>query len=80
MANNKNFSQDLLSTLSKAVEDRIYGSVEVYFEDGKITQITQRTIKKLTQKVKEKTSAPSQSKKPLKADKSSLNILTAKSF
>jgi hypothetical protein len=50
MTNGHNkFSQDLLKILLKAAENKIYGSVEVYFEAGKVTQITQRIIKKVTQ-------------------------------
>lgn len=43
-------SQELASILSKAVDNKIYGSVEIYFEDGEITQITQRIIKKVNRK------------------------------
>lgn len=42
------FSQELIKILSKASESKIYGSVEVFFEAGQITQITQRIINKLT--------------------------------
>jgi hypothetical protein len=49
MTNGHNkFSQDLIKILLKAAENKIYGSVEVYFEGGKVTQITQRIIKKVT--------------------------------
>ena len=44
----KEFSDDLANILNKAVKDKIYGSVEIYFEAGTITQITQRTIKKVS--------------------------------
>lgn len=43
----KEFSDDLVNILNKAIKDKIYGSVEIYFEAGIITQITQRTIKKV---------------------------------
>ncbi len=38
---------DLLSILSRAMDSKIYGSIEVYLEEGQITQITQRIIKKI---------------------------------
>lgn len=41
------FSKDLIKILIKAAENKTYGSVEVYFEAGKITQITQRIINKV---------------------------------
>ena len=42
------FSKNLLRILDKAVDKKIYGSVEIYFEAGKITQVTQRIINKVT--------------------------------
>lgn len=46
------FSKDLIKILVEASENKIYGSVEVYFEAGKITQITQRIINKVNKKDK----------------------------
>lgn len=43
----QNPTTDLLNILSKAMDSNMYGSVEVYLEDGQITQITQRIIKKI---------------------------------
>lgn len=43
----QNSTNDLLNILSKAMDANMYGSVEVYLEDGQITQITQRIIKKI---------------------------------
>ena len=40
---------DLLKILTHVVENNIYGSVEIFFEKGKVTQITQRIIKKVRQ-------------------------------
>lgn len=40
-------SKDLLEILKKIREGKIYGSVEVFFEAGEVTQITQRIIKKV---------------------------------
>lgn len=45
--NKSPFSAELVEILSKAVSNKIYGSVEVYFENGTITQVTQRIIKKI---------------------------------
>ena len=48
MANGESkYSKELLKIISRAVDGRIYGSVEIYFENGRITQITQRIINKV---------------------------------
>ena len=53
MTNGENkFSKQFLKIISKSVERRIYGSVEIYFEDGQITQITQRIINKVGRRTK----------------------------
>lgn len=36
--------------LKQMDENKSYGSVEIFFEDGKITQITQRVITKINSK------------------------------
>ena len=51
MEDNKNFLKNLLSLFRKAVENKTYGSVEIFFEAGKITQITERVINKIHHKV-----------------------------
>lgn len=43
----KTLYEDLVKILTQVVENNIYGSVEIFFEKGKVTQITQRTIKKV---------------------------------
>jgi hypothetical protein len=43
----KNFTDDLSKILSQAMKNKLYGSVEVYFEEGNVTQITQRIINKV---------------------------------
>lgn len=43
----QNPTTDLLNILSKAMDTNMYGSIEVYLEEGQITQITQRIIKKI---------------------------------
>lgn len=63
MDSNKNPTADLLNILDKAMDANMYGSVEVYLEDGQITQITQRIIKKIKrtksiQKPKDTSSLP----------------------
>lgn len=43
----KILSEDLIEILVTVVKNNIYGSVEIFFEKGKVTQITQRIIKKV---------------------------------
>lgn len=47
---NNNPTTDLLNILSKAMDAKVYGSIEVYLEEGQITQISQRVIKKIKRK------------------------------
>lgn len=49
----ENPTTDLLNILSKAMDSKVYGSIEVYLEDGQITQISQRVIKKIKKKATE---------------------------
>lgn len=44
---NNSLPKNFFNILSKAVEGKIYGSIEIYFEDGRVTQITQRIINKV---------------------------------
>ena len=47
---------DLIDIINKIREHKIYGSVEIYFEAGEVTQITQRIINKVKKvDVKKKT-------------------------
>lgn len=55
--NKKNFAQELFKYIQKAVDGKIYGSIEIYFEEGNITQITQRIINKVTASSKQKAKA-----------------------
>ncbi len=50
----KTNQKHLLRILTDAVKNKIYGSVEIYFEEGRMTQITQRVINKISAKPKEK--------------------------
>lgn len=43
----ENPTTDLLNILSKAMDSKVYGSIEIYLENGQITQISQRIIKKI---------------------------------
>ena len=43
----ENPTTELLNILSKAMNNKVYGSIEIYIEDGQITQISQRVIKKI---------------------------------
>ena len=45
---NKNIAKNLIDILSKAMDNKIYGSIEVYLEEGAITQISQRIIQKVS--------------------------------
>ena len=47
MDSDNNPTTDLLNMLSKAMDSKVYGSIEVYLEEGQITQISQRIIKKM---------------------------------
>lgn len=47
MSDNKNLSLNLQKFIAKAMEKKIYGSIEIYFEEGRVTQITQRIINKI---------------------------------
>lgn len=50
MDDNKNIKTELANILTKIMKDKIYGSVEIYFEAGHMTQITQRIINKINHK------------------------------
>lgn len=43
----KGVLDELVSLLQKIRDNKIYGSVELFFEEGEITQITQRIIRKV---------------------------------
>lgn len=61
-----NFSEHLKKLLEKIKKNKIYGSIEIYFENGKVTQITQRIINKIHHKpTKEITQASSNRKTEL---------------
>jgi len=67
------FSAELIDILTKAAESKIYGSVEIYYEAGNITQITKREIKKMSKKA-EHSPVPQNSKsKPVKKSLKSAN-------
>ena len=50
MENYTELARQLLKIVSEAVTKKIYGSIEVYFEAGKVTQITHRIINKIHKK------------------------------
>lgn len=50
MDNNDTFIKYISKVFSNLMEQQIYGSVEIYFEDGKPTQVTHRVINKLGNK------------------------------
>ncbi len=39
----------LSDILAKALDNKVYGSVEIYYQAGKIIQVTERIIKKIDQ-------------------------------
>ncbi|NTV30488.1 DUF2292 domain-containing protein [candidate division WWE3 bacterium] len=43
----KSISSELLEAITDAIKNKSYGSVEIYIQDYQVTQITERTIKKL---------------------------------
>ncbi len=47
-----NISQKLIEEIKEALHDLDYGSVEIYVQDGEVTQITKRHIKKTNNKLK----------------------------
>ncbi len=48
MKNDGKLPKDLLRIVSEAIKNKIYGSVEIYFEAGNVTQITHRVINKIS--------------------------------
>ncbi|MBM4402576.1 MAG: DUF2292 domain-containing protein, partial [Candidatus Cloacimonetes bacterium] len=40
----KKISSELLNEIKEAIRDKYYGSVEIYIQDNKVTQITERVI------------------------------------
>ena len=51
--NNDTFIKYISKVFSNLMEQQIYGSVEIYFEDGRPTQVTHRVINKLGNKNKQ---------------------------
>lgn len=43
----KNISEKLLQEISETLHNLDYGSVEVYVQEGEVTQITRRHIRKV---------------------------------
>ncbi len=67
MDSKQNPTTELLNILSRAMDSNTYGSIEIFLEDGEITQITERRIKKLKRtksavKLQAKSAAKPQSK------------------
>jgi hypothetical protein len=50
MTKTSNKPENFLNIMTKAMDNKIYGSIEFFFEDGNVTQITQRVIKKINSK------------------------------
>ncbi|MBI4990729.1 DUF2292 domain-containing protein [Candidatus Gottesmanbacteria bacterium] len=50
----KKITRDLLEEIKQALKNvRGYGSVEIYVQDHKVTQITERNIKKTSHNIKD---------------------------
>lgn len=50
----KKISRDLLEEIKEALKNvRGWGSVEIYVQDHKVTQITERNIKKTSHNIKD---------------------------
>ena len=48
----ENISSDLIKEITQVIAGKRYGSVEIFIEDGKVTHITERTIRKYNSKLK----------------------------
>ncbi len=72
----ENPTTDLLNILSKAMDSKVYGSIEIYLEEGQITQISQRVIKKIKKKAEHplKASKGGMSRKRVSTDSASSSI------
>lgn len=53
MNGQNNISEKVIKLLEKIRQNKIYGSVEIYFEGGEITQVTQRIISKISKASKD---------------------------
>lgn len=51
MQNIGQFSQQFAKIISQAISKKMYGSIEIYFEAGRVTQVTQRIINKIRTKI-----------------------------
>lgn len=51
-------TKQFLKIFANAVSKKIYGSVEIYFEEGRVTQITQRIINKIQSNNNQKKNPP----------------------
>ena len=50
MDNVSEFTRQFMKIVSQAFAKKMYGSIEVYFEAGRVTQVTQRIINKIHRK------------------------------
>lgn len=75
--NQKAVLDDLASILNKIKSNKVYGSVEIFFEEGEITQITQRIINKVKKtSVKTPTATSNLSHHQTQNDKVSIHLST----
>ena len=64
----------IISEIQKALDDIVFGSVELYVQNRKVTQITVRHIKKTNVEMEKTPQADSQSEVNLNSDKVGVKI------
>ncbi len=50
----KTISQDLVDEIKKAISNIKWGSIEIFVQDSMVVQITERSIKKMSERTKER--------------------------
>ncbi|MBI2031184.1 MAG: DUF2292 domain-containing protein [Candidatus Levybacteria bacterium] len=67
----------IINEISKALDDMVFGSVELYVQNSKVTQITVRHIRKtnVLAKSESKKSESSKNEKKLLTNRKNVNIL-----
>lgn len=65
---------NLVSEIEKALEDIVFGSVEIYVQDSKVTQIAVRKTVKTSLTIKQKQDLPSSQNDTVIQDKLKKNL------
>jgi len=78
MASSQRDKVAIINEISKVLDDMVFGSVELYVQNSKVTQITVRHIKKtnVSTKSESEKSEKKRSEKKLLTNQKSTNILT----